>query len=384
MKLRLFLLAALCAAVVLAQIGTSTITGRVTDSTGAVIPAVQVTIVHPATNFTYNAVTNVEGIYRVPSLQPGLYRVTFEAEGFKKSIREQVELRTGDTLAVDMNLEVGSLTESIEVTGETPLLETETSATGTVVSGTVLYDMPLYQRYINSTLNLVPGMTSGGYAYGGSLGSYHVAGQRSGAIGIFEDGVNGNDQQGGSETIKPLQNSVAEVKVLTTVPPAEYGHSAGGVIAMQFALRYPERTAGLVLVGTASECNERAHQFYEDLAAVAEQRGMASVHKRLGLGADYQGPAADPAAFAKVARCMGNLLHAPLTARLDEIQCPTLIIVGEKDFLGAGGSVILSRRIAGSELHIVPERGHGIFLEDPDGFVALLTSFLDELDPRRG
>ena len=74
--------------------------------------------------------------------------------------------------------------------------------------------MPLYQRYINSTMNLVPGMTSGGYAYGGSLGSYHLAGQRSGAIGIFEDGVNGNDQQGGTETVKPLQNSVAEVKVL--------------------------------------------------------------------------------------------------------------------------------------------------------------------------
>lgn len=232
MKLRLFLLAALCAAVVLAQIGTSTITGRVTDSTGAVIPAVQVTVVHPATNFTYNAVTNVEGIFRVPSLQPGFYRLTFEAEGFKKGIRENVELRTGDTLAVDMSLEVGSLTESIEVTGETPLLETETSATGTVVSGTVLYDMPLYQRYINSTLNIVPGMTTGGYAYGGSLGSYHVAGQRSGAIGIFEDGVNGNDQQGGTETIKPVQNAVAEVKVLTTVPPAEYGHSAGGVISV--------------------------------------------------------------------------------------------------------------------------------------------------------
>src|SRR5262245_8869870 len=92
--------------------------------------------------------------------------------------------------------------------------------------------MPLYQRYINSTLNLVPGMTTGGYAYGGSLGSYHLAGQRSGSIGIFEDGVNGNDQLGGTETIKPVQNSTAEVKVLTTVPSAEYGHPAGGVISV--------------------------------------------------------------------------------------------------------------------------------------------------------
>ncbi|MCW5982397.1 MAG: TonB-dependent receptor [Bryobacteraceae bacterium] len=214
------------------QIGTSTITGRVVDPTGAVIPGVSVTVVQLATNFTFTATTNDEGLYRVQSLRPGAYRVTFESAGFKKGVREGVELRTGDTLAVDMSLEVGAVTELLEVTGRTQLLETETSATGTVVSGTILYDMPLYQRYINSTLNLVPGMTTGGYAYGGSLGAYHLAGQRSGAIGIFEDGVNANDQLGGTETIKPIQNSVAEVKVLTTAVPAEFGHSAGGVISV--------------------------------------------------------------------------------------------------------------------------------------------------------
>ena len=166
------------------------------------------------------------------SLQPGVYRVTFEAPGFKKSVRDSIELRTGDTLAVDMAMQVGNVSESIEVTGAAALLETETSATGTVVSGNVLYDMPLYQRFVNSTMNIVPGMTTGGYAYGGGLGAYHLAGQRAGAIGIFEDGVNGNDQNSGTETTKPIQNSIAEVKVLTTVPPAEYGHSAGGVISV--------------------------------------------------------------------------------------------------------------------------------------------------------
>jgi hypothetical protein len=222
----------LASALVWGQIGTSTLTGRATDSTGAIVPGVRVSVVQTATNFTYNAVTNDEGLYRVPSLQPGLYRVTFEAQGFKRSVRDNVELRTGDTLAVDAALEVGNVTESVEVAAAAQLLETETSATGTVVSGNVLYDMPLYQRYINSTLNIVPGMTTNGYAYGGGLGNYHIAGQRSGAIGIFEDGVNGNDQQGGTGTIKPVQNSVAEVKVLTTLPPAEYGHSAGGVISV--------------------------------------------------------------------------------------------------------------------------------------------------------
>jgi hypothetical protein len=229
---RLICVCVLAAFPVLAQIGTSTITGRVTDATGSVVPGATVTVVHVSTNFTFNAVTNNEGLYRVPSLNPGMYRLSFEAVGFKRSVREDVELRTGDTLAVDMVLQVGNVTELVEVIEATPLLETETSATGALLDGNVLYNMPLYQRYINSTLNLVPGMTTGGYAYGGSLGAYHLAGQRSGAIGIFEDGVNGNDQAGGTETIKPLQNAVAEVKVLTTVPPAEYGHSAGGVISV--------------------------------------------------------------------------------------------------------------------------------------------------------
>jgi hypothetical protein len=219
-------------AIAYSQIGTSSITGRVTDSSGAVVPSVAVNVIHQGTNFTSIAVTNNEGLYRVQSLQPGQYQITFEAQGFKKIVREGVELRTGDTLAVDATLQVGQVSESVQVEAAAPLLETESSSTRTVMSGNVLYEMPLYQRYVNSTLNLVPGMSSGGFAYGGSLGSYHLAGLRNGAIGIFEDGVSGSDPQGGTETIKPLQNSVAEVNVITTVPPAEYGHSAGGVISV--------------------------------------------------------------------------------------------------------------------------------------------------------
>ena len=147
------------------------------------------------------------------------------------------------------------------------------------------------------------------------------------------------------------------------------GHSAGGVVAMQFALDHPQRTAGLVLVGTASECNAAARQFYEDLAAIAEERGMDPVRRRLGVSAEQarQAPT-DAATFARVARAMASLNNAPLTPRLGEIRCPTQIIVGDKDFLGAGGSVILHRNIAGSRLAIVPDRGHGIFHEDPTGF----------------
>lgn len=155
------------------------------------------------------------------------------------------------------------------------------------------------------------------------------------------------------------------------------GHSAGGVVAMRFALDAPERTAGLVLVGTASECNQRAHDFYTELATIAETRGMDPVRRRLGVSAEQARLApTDAATFAQVARAMASLNAEPLTERLDAIRCPAQMIVGEKDFLGAGGSVILHRRIAGSRLAIVPERGHGIFLEDPQGFNQLVLEFL--------
>ena len=220
----------LSSSLVLAQIGSATLTGRVTDPSGAVVPGVSITVVQTGTNFEFTALTNAEGIYRVQSLQPGTYRISFETSGFKRVVRDTVELRVGDTVPVDAVLQIGAASDSIEITAHTQMLETETSATGTVQAGEFLYKMPLYQRYVNSTLHLVPGMQAGGYAYGGDLGAYHVAGQRSGAIGVVEDGAPGNDPGAGTATVKPLQNAVAEVKVLTTTLPAEYGHSAGGVI----------------------------------------------------------------------------------------------------------------------------------------------------------
>src|SRR5438105_785514 len=89
-----------------AQVDTGTITGRVTDPTGASIPGVQVSLVQTETNFRFSAVTNAEGIYRVQSLQPGAYRVTFEATGFKRGVQDAVELRVGDVRPVDATMEV--------------------------------------------------------------------------------------------------------------------------------------------------------------------------------------------------------------------------------------------------------------------------------------
>jgi hypothetical protein len=169
----------------------------------------------------------------VQSLQPGAYRVTFEAAGFKRLVQSGLDLRVGDVLPVNAALEVGQLTESIQVSAQGTLLETETSATGSITEGDTLYKMPLYQRYVLNAMNLNPGMTMNGYAYGGSLGGFNVAGQRSTGTAVFEDGVLGNDPQSSTgNDIKRVENSVEEVKVLTGTLSAEYGHTTGGMVTV--------------------------------------------------------------------------------------------------------------------------------------------------------
>jgi pimeloyl-ACP methyl ester carboxylesterase len=177
-------------------------------------------------------------------------------------------------------------------------------------------------------------------------------------------------------TLHTLAGDLAAVVQAAGGGPAHaLGHSAGGVITMRFALDHPQLVRSLVLVGTASECNARAHAWYESLASTAETQGSQALLKKLG-SRDVADAPPEPHGFARIARAMGGLHTTPLTSELERVQCPTLVVVGENDFLGVGGSVIISRRIAGSRLEIVPERGHALFHEDPEGFNAVLLAFL--------
>jgi len=216
-----------------AQVDSATMTGTVIDPSGAPIAGVKVSVRETSTNFESHTETNSDGLYRVQALQPGTYDVSFEAPGFKHLVQSGLLLKVGDVLPVDVKLSIGQLTEQVEVTTHGTLLETETSSTNTVTEGETLYKMPLYQRYVLNTLNLSPGVTMNGYAYGGSLGGFNIAGQRSTGTTVFEDGVFGNDPQSSTGTdIKPVENSVDEVQVVTGTLPAEYGHTTGGVITV--------------------------------------------------------------------------------------------------------------------------------------------------------
>jgi Carboxypeptidase regulatory-like domain/TonB dependent receptor-like, beta-barrel len=210
---------------------TSVLTGTVTDSSGAVVVGAQITAINISNNFETETVTNSEGLYRLPFLRPGMYRVRIVATGFKNFVRENIELRVGATLPINAVMELGGVTETVQVSAAAPLLETETSTTGTVITGDFFERMPLYQRHSRAVLYLTPGVNASGLAYAGSLSGFSINGGSTSNIGYFEDGMYGV-QPSGTNTTDTILSTIEEAKVITTVLPAEYGHSAGGAIVI--------------------------------------------------------------------------------------------------------------------------------------------------------
>ena len=238
----------LLASTAVAQLDTGIFSGRVTDASGAVVPGAPITVLETQTNFTTDAQTNAEGLYRIPTLRPGSYRLTVKASGFKTYVRDGLELHVGENQEVNVALEVGGTTDSVIVTGEAAQLHTETSASEATLEGTYLQQLPLYQRYVELSFFLLPNIDGQGLTYGGNLNGFHIDGLQDTKIGFFQDGSYAAANNNGTVyTSQPIQSTIGEVKVLGTVLPAEYGHSGGG------ALISVQRTGSNALHGEVSE-----------------------------------------------------------------------------------------------------------------------------------
>ncbi len=214
------------------QTGQGTIVGLVTDTTSAVITGVAVTAKNPETGFTYAAQTNEEGLYRILYVNPGVYEMTFEAQGFKKLVRGSIRVRSTETARADARLEVGAVLESVEVKADAPLLEVETSTAGHLITGEILNKLSSPQLNIYSIPWLFPGVTS-------QSGWGHAAGQRSRAFNVDMDGVPSVEPvrgqlDSGNRAITPVEDLIGEVKILTTVLPAEYGHTGSGIMNINY------------------------------------------------------------------------------------------------------------------------------------------------------
>ena len=143
-SMQLVLIAVLGVFLGFAQVNRGTLTGVITDPTGAVVPGVKVTATHVETGTSSVAMASESGSYTIPALQIGVYRIEFEASGFKKAIRNQVQLDAGATLRQDLTLELGSVGESVSVSAEASPLETETTRQATTIQEKLVQDMPLF------------------------------------------------------------------------------------------------------------------------------------------------------------------------------------------------------------------------------------------------
>jgi hypothetical protein len=219
-----------------AQSFTGLIVGTVKNPEGAVVPNAEITIIHEQTNRTLTVMTNGEGYYASAPLGVGTYRVEAKMSGFRRAFRGGIVLQIQQTVVIDFALELGAVSEEVEVKAEAPVLESTTTTLGKVVDNRRIGDLPLNTRNVYSLIFLTPGVT-------GSIGnnynslSYSVNGARPTMMDTVIDGVTASFPTVNGFTgisIFPSVDAIQEFKVMGATYPAEFGRSLGSVLNVVF------------------------------------------------------------------------------------------------------------------------------------------------------
>lgn len=215
---------------------TGTITGTVTDSSGAAVPGARVTIANTDTNMTVTVETDAAGNYTATLLPRGNYALEVTATGFKKFARTGILLPIQQTIKIDVQLNLGEVTESVVVSADAVRLETGTSALAKIVDNRSIVNLPLNTRNVYSLVFLTPGVTG---TVGNSYGEmrYSVNGARQRTMDTLIDGVTAavatvNGFSGIS--VFPSVDAVEEFKLMGATYPAEFGRSLGSVLNIVF------------------------------------------------------------------------------------------------------------------------------------------------------
>ncbi len=220
----------------LAQDFRATLSGRVFDSSAAAVPNATVRAVNTATNETTSATTDSSGAYSVPFLRPGVYRITVTAQGFKVYSRDNVVLQVGQIVGIDATLEIGQVTETIEVIAQAALLETQTASRSGIVDSRQVLDLPLNARNPFMLGAMMAGVTFRGAAIwqrpfdNGAIAEWSVNGGRQMNNEFLMDGAPNNAQAGGNNiAYVPIVDAVQEFSIHTNSYDAQYGRTGGGV-----------------------------------------------------------------------------------------------------------------------------------------------------------
>jgi outer membrane receptor protein involved in Fe transport len=235
----------LCAESLFSQANTGRITGVATDVTGAVVPNVKVTVIAVETNRRQTFVTDNTGHYSSGPLQAGAYRVEAESTGFKRFVREAISLQVQETAVVNLQFEVGEITQVTTVTAAEDLVRTADASQGTVIEERRVKDLPLNGRdYLQLSLLSEgalepPGQgrsaTGTNDGVGSRAGGFSAGGQRTIDNNYLLDGFNNNTDDTSfdtnqAEAIKPSVDAIREFKVQTNAYSAEFGRAGGGVV----------------------------------------------------------------------------------------------------------------------------------------------------------
>jgi hypothetical protein len=214
----------------------ATLVGDIYDPGGNVIPNASVTVTSAGTGFARSVQTNATGQYRITPLNPGTYSLQIKADGFKTQVRNNIELQVSAVLEVDFTLALGSVAETVEVTGAAPLLQTEESSVGNVVAAKELERLPVNGRNYTRLILLMPGTSSvtrsqsqGTGQSGTSL--FSVNGGRPQDNNYTLDGFDSNMQMMNSPGISPPMDALQEFKIATNTG-SEFGRSMGANVSM--------------------------------------------------------------------------------------------------------------------------------------------------------
>jgi hypothetical protein len=237
---RAVLLMALLSAVCIGQEYRSTITGRITDPQQAVVPNVDITVTETNTGARFKTISGAEGQYTVPFLLPGAYSITADVAGFKRYVHEGFTIGANERKALDIALEVGGTTESVNVVADAPLLATATASTGQVISEKMVLNLPLSGRSPLTFASLAYGVVFNPPPQtiqpwsNGSASGFAIAGAPNQQNEILIDGVqNSSMDSGGTINLvgySPPVDAVSEVKVESFSTDGAYGHTGGGTI----------------------------------------------------------------------------------------------------------------------------------------------------------
>ncbi len=225
----------LAAGPALAQAVRGTLLGNLTDSSGAAMPGVSVTATETQTNIARTAVTNQSGHYVFANMKDGLYRVDAELAGFKRVVRDKIPVTVNSTVRVDLVLEVGALTETVIVTQEAPVLQTDRADTGRTIEGRLVQDMPLGQgRSFQGMWATVPGTVTLSRPHSQFFNPQDSQetkfnGQSRLSNNVQIDGLDDNHKTGLLTVLIPEAESIDSVNVTTSNFDAEFGRAGGSV-----------------------------------------------------------------------------------------------------------------------------------------------------------